>query len=296
MPGEGQPDVTPRTAAPRPIRPPVLDAVLLTKHFGGVTALDDVSLWALAGEVTALVGENGAGKSTLIKCLSGVYQPDSGEIRIDEKPMKFASPLDARLAGIETVYQELGLVEYFDVAMNIFLGREICHPWWQGSMLDRRAMRRRAREVLAGFGITNVDPSTEVRQLSGGQRQGVSIARATAWGARTIIMDEPTAALGVRESERVMDVIRKLRDANLCVLIVSHNIPQVLAVADRIWVLRAGRLVAHRLAGETNHADIVGHITGMTLARFETQQSKPVEQEVILPAPGPIIGMRSPLP
>jgi ABC-type sugar transport system ATPase subunit len=259
--------VTTGAAKPRPIRQPVLDAVSLTKHFGGVTALDDVSLWALAGEVTALVGENGAGKSTLIKCLSGVYQPDAGEIRVDDKPMSFASPLDARLAGIETVYQELGLVEYFDVAMNIFLGREICRPWWQGSMLDRRAMRRRAREVLAGFGITNVNPSTEVRQLSGGQRQGVSIARATACGARTIIMDEPTAALGVQESERVMDVIRRLRDSNLCVLIVSHNIPQILAVADRIWVLRAGRLVAHRLAGETNHADIVGHITGMTLPR-----------------------------
>jgi len=259
--------VTAGAAAPRAISQPTLEAVSLRKHFGGVTALDDVSLWALAGEVTALVGENGAGKSTLIKCLSGVYQPDAGEIRVDDKPMSFASPLEARLAGIETVYQELGLVEYFDVAMNIFLGREICRPWWQGSMLDRRAMRRRAREVLAGFGITNVDPSTEVQQLSGGQRQGVSIARATAWGARTIIMDEPTAALGVRESERVMDVIRRLRDSNLCVLIVSHNIPQILAVADRIWVLRAGRLVAHRLASETNHGDIVGHITGMTLAR-----------------------------
>jgi hypothetical protein len=153
-------------AVPGPVHRRVLDAVSLTKHFGGVTALDDVSLWALAGEVTALVGENGAGKSTLIKCLSGVYQPDAGEIRVDDTPMAFASPLEARLAGIETVYQELGLVEYFDVAMNIFLGREICRPWWQGSVLDRRAMRRRAREVLAGFGITNVDPSTEVRQLS----------------------------------------------------------------------------------------------------------------------------------
>lgn len=259
--------MTARAATTRPIRPPTLEAVSLTKHFGGVTALDDVSLWALAGEVTALVGENGAGKSTLIKCLSGVYRPDSGEIRVDDKPMSFASPLEARLAGIETVYQELGLVEYFDVAMNIFLGREICRPWWQGSTLDRRTMRRRAREVLASFGITNVDPATEVRRLSGGQRQGVSIARATAWGAQTIIMDEPTAALGVRESERVMDVIRRLRDADLCVLIVSHNIPQILAVADRVWVLRGGRLVAHRLARETNHADIVGQITGMTLVR-----------------------------
>jgi len=128
-------------------------------------------------------------------------------------------------------------------------------------------MRWRAREALASFGITNVDPSTEVRRLSGGQRQGVSIARATAWGARTIIMDEPTAALGVRESERVMELIRRLREANLCVLIVSHNIPQILSVADRIWVLRGGRLVAHRLARETTHADVVAHITGMTLAR-----------------------------
>ena len=262
-----QPSVRPGSAsAPRPERIPVLDAVSLTKHFGGITALDGVSLWALDGEVTVLVGENGAGKSTLIKCLSGVHRPESGEIRVAGQPVTFASPLEARLSGIETVYQELGLVEYFDVATNIFLGREICRPWWQGSVLDRRAMRRRAQEVLAGFGITNVNPSTEARQLSGGQRQGVSIARATAWGARAIIMDEPTAALGVRESERVMDVVRSLRSARLCVLIVSHNIPQVLAVADRIWVLRAGRLVAHLTAGQTSHAEIVEHITGMTRA------------------------------
>src|SRR5215831_16962249 len=267
MSGHDQLRDAPGATAVRPTRTPVLDAVSLTKHFGGVTALDGVSLWALDGEITALVGENGAGKSTLIKCLSGVHQADTGEILVAGRPVSFASPLEARLAGIETVYQELGLVEYFDVAMNIFLGREICRPWWQGGTLDRRTMRGRAREVLASFGITNVDPSTEVRQLSGGQRQGVSIARATAWGARTIIMDEPTAALGVRESERVMDLIRRLRDANLCVLIVSHNIPQILAVADRIWVLRAGRLVAHRLARETTHADVVAHITGMTLAR-----------------------------
>jgi simple sugar transport system ATP-binding protein len=264
MPGQGQSQGAPRAVGLRPTRTPVLDAVALAKHFGGVTALDGVSLWALDGEVTALVGENGAGKSTLIKCLSGIHRPDSGEILVAGEPVSFASPLEARLAGIETVYQELGLVEYFDVATNIFLGREICRPWWQGSILDRRAMRRRAQEVLAGFGITNVNPTTEARQLSGGQRQGVSIARATAWGARAIIMDEPTAALGVRESERVMDVIRSLRSAKLCVLIVSHNIPQVLAVADRIWVLRAGRLVAHMAADETNHAEIVEHITGMT--------------------------------
>src|SRR5262245_23094837 len=134
MPDADRADVTGRANDPRAVRRRVLEGVSLTKHFGGVTALDDVSLWALAGEVTALVGENGAGKSTLIKCLSGVYAPDSGEIRVDGTPMKFGSPLEARLAGIETVYQELGLVEYLDVAMNIFLGREICRPWWQGSI------------------------------------------------------------------------------------------------------------------------------------------------------------------
>jgi ABC-type sugar transport system ATPase subunit len=273
MTDRGPADGLPRSVAPRPPRTPVLDAASLTKHFGGVTALDAVSLWALDGEVAALVGENGAGKSTLIKCLSGIHEPDSGTILVAGRPASFASPLEARLAGIETVYQELGLVEYFDVATNIFLGREISRPWWRGGTLDRRAMRTRAQEVLAGFGIANVNPSTEARQLSGGQRQAVSIARATAWGAKAIIMDEPTAALGVRESARVMDVIRSLRSANLCVLIVSHNIPQVLAVADRIWVLRAGRLVAHMLAGETNHTAIVEHITGMSRSELGTKTS-----------------------
>ncbi|HEX8969602.1 MAG TPA: ATP-binding cassette domain-containing protein, partial [Chloroflexota bacterium] len=136
----------------------MLRTVSLSKHFGGVLALDDVSVFALSGEVTALVGENGAGKSTLIKCLSGVHQPDSGEILLDGKVVKFSSPLESRLAGMETVYQELGLIEYFDVEANIFLGREIRRPLWQAGILDHRAMRRRASEILASFGITNVDP------------------------------------------------------------------------------------------------------------------------------------------
>jgi fructose transport system ATP-binding protein len=209
-----------------------------------------------------LVGENGAGKSTLIKCLSGVHQPDSGEIRVDDKPMSFASPLEARLAGIETVYQELGLVEYLDVAMNIFLGREICRPWWQGSALDRRTMRRRAREVLASFGITNVDPSTEVRQLSGGQRQGVSIARATAWGARIIIMDEPTAALGVKESGRVLELIREVRSRGVPIVLISHNMPHVFEVADRIHIHRLGRRIAVIDPAKHSMSDAVAIMTG----------------------------------
>jgi fructose transport system ATP-binding protein len=248
--------------AVRPIRQPTLEGVSLTKHFGGVTALDDVSLWALAGEVTALVGENGAGKSTLIKCLSGVYQPDSGEIRVSDTLMSFASPLEARLAGLETVYQELGLVEYFDVAMNIFLGREICRPWWQGGTLDRRTMRWRAREALASFGITNVDPSTEVRRLSGGQRQGVSIARATAWGARTIIMDEPTAALGVKEGRMVLELIRGVRNRGLAVILISHNMPHVFELADRIHIQRLGRRAAVVDPHRISMSDTVAVMTG----------------------------------
>ena len=250
-------------AIPEPPNVPGLEVVDIEKRFGGVEALKGVSLWALPGEVTALLGENGAGKSTVVKCLSGVFPPDSGEIRVAGDEVRFASPLGAREAGVETVYQELGLVEYFDVSDNIFLGREMHRPWWQGRALKKKEMRKRGAAILADFGIRNLDPSLETQYLSGGQRQGVSIARATAWGATAIIMDEPTAALGVRESMRVMESVDRLRAANMTVLLVSHNIPQVLEIADRVWILRAGRLVAHSLASETNHAEVVSHITGM---------------------------------
>jgi len=248
---------------PEPPRVPGLEVIEIQKRFGGVEALKRVSLWALPGEVTALLGENGAGKTTVVKCLSGVFPPDSGEIRVAGEEARFTSPLGAREAGVETVYQELGLVEYFDVTDNIFLGREMHRPWWQGRALKKKEMRDKGAGILADFGIRNLDPSLETQFLSGGQRQGVSIARATAWGATAIIMDEPTAALGVRESMRVMESVDRLRAANMTVLLVSHNIPQVLEIADRVWILRAGRLVAHSLASETNHAEVVNHITGM---------------------------------
>jgi len=252
-----------KVTIPEPPRVPGLEVIDIQKRFGGVEALKGVSLWAVPGEVTALLGENGAGKSTVVKCLSGVFPPDSGEVRVAGEEVRFTSPLGAREAGVETVYQELGLVEYFDVTDNIFLGREMHRPWWQGRALKKKEMRKKGAGILADFGIRNLDPSLETQFLSGGQRQGVSIARATAWGATAIIMDEPTAALGVRESMRVMESVDRLRAANMTVLLVSHNIPQVLEIADRVWILRAGRLVAHSLASETNHAEVVSHITGM---------------------------------
>lgn len=246
-----------------PPAPPVLEVRDLVKTFGGIHALDGVTLDAKPGSVTALVGENGAGKSTLIKCLVGVYQPDAGDILIDGVAQHFSGPFDARAAGLETVYQNLALAENLDVAANIFLGREARHGWAHLWALDKRFMWDKAREMLDDFGIHGLATKTEVRQLSGGQRQGVGIARATGWGTKAIIMDEPTAALGVRESQRVLDVVAGLAEKNLAVLLVSHNIPQVLEVSHHIWVLRAGRLVASLESSQTTHKEVVEHITGM---------------------------------
>ena len=245
-----------------------LEVRQLVKSFGGVHALDGVTLHADRGMVTALVGENGAGKSTLIKCLVGVLQPDSGQILVEGRPSHFANPIDARLAGLETVYQDLALAQNLDVASNVFLGREVhggARRLWR---LNKRKMATQSSEMLESFGIRGLAPSTLVRSLSGGQRQAVSIARATGWGTRAVIMDEPTAALGVRESERVLEEIIKLVKRNVAILLVSHNIPQVLEVSDHIWILRAGRLVAHLKTAETNHAEVVAHITGISETRL----------------------------
>lgn len=243
---------------------PVLEVRDLVKDFGGVRALDSVSLTANGGEVTALVGENGAGKSTLIKCITGIHAPDRGEIRLDDEPVAWDGPFAARAAGVEAVYQDLALAENLDVAGNIFLGREERHGWSRAFMLRKRAMRTRAGEMLEEFGINVPSPRVEVGNLSGGQRQGVSIARATAWGARLVIMDEPTAALGVRESERVLELITELARRRLPVILISHNLEDVFAVSDRIWILRRGQLVASLRTSETSHEEVVSHITGLS--------------------------------
>lgn len=251
---------------PVPAELPTLEVRDLRKSFGGVHALAGVTLHANRGQVTALCGENGAGKSTLIKCLVGVQASDSGEILVDGRTVAFRDPFEARLAGIETVYQGLAQAENLDVASNVFLGREVHGGWRRLWALDKRGMERTASQMIEGLGIQNLAPRTLIRRLSGGQRQAVSIARAIGWGTRAIILDEPTSALGVRESARVLDQVRLLAERDLAVLIVSHNIPQVLEVADHIWVLRGGRLVAGVAARQTTHNEVVRLITGVAEA------------------------------
>jgi simple sugar transport system ATP-binding protein len=245
---------------------PILELREVVKEFGGVRALDGVSVSVRPGEVTALVGENGAGKSTLIGCVAGNHRPDSGELLMAGAPVTFTSPFSAREAGIETVYQDLALAENLDVAANIFLGREERHGALRGFGLKKRAMRQRAAEMLQDMGVSVPAVGIEVRSLSGGQRQSVSIARATGWGAKLVMMDEPTAALGVRETERVLGLVKELATRGLGVLVISHNLDDVFAVSDQIWVLRRGALVAGRRTKETSHAEIVHDITGLTRA------------------------------
>jgi fructose transport system ATP-binding protein len=229
-------------------RTPILQAKGLVKTFGRVVGLDDVDLELYPGEVLGIIGDNGAGKSTLIKCLSGAYTPDQGEIYLDGKPVVFHGPLDARAAGIETVYQNLAVSPALDIASNLYLGREERRAGILGSvfrMLDTKGMRQRSEDQVKALGITTLqDMSQAVESLSGGQRQAVAVARAAAFGSKVVILDEPTAALGVRESGQVLQMIRDLRDRGLPVILISHNMPHVFEVADRIHIQRLGRRVA----------------------------------------------------
>jgi simple sugar transport system ATP-binding protein len=240
---------------------PVLEARKLTKHYGHVLALDEADFTAFPGEVVALIGDNGAGKSTLVKTLAGAIRPDQGEILVDGTPVHLASPLDARGYGIEAVYQDLALAPDLDSAANLFLGRELyVVPFVR--VLNRRAMRQRAITAFAELGIELPDVGTPVGMLSGGQRQSIAVARAVAFASRIIFMDEPTAALGVVQRGRVLDVIRRVRDRGVSVVLVSHNMPEVLAVADRVEVLRMGRRVATYTAAQTTVDELVGAMTG----------------------------------
>ena len=251
------------TAAPRA---PIIEASGLVKTFGSVVGLDGTDFELYPGEVLAVIGDNGAGKSTLIKCLSGATIADAGEIRIDGQPVSFRRIQDARAAGIETVYQSLAVAPALDIAANIFLGRELRRSGPLGSflrMLDHRAMQRRAREHLEALGIGTIQNITQaVETLSGGQRQAVAVARAAAFGSKVIILDEPTAALGVRESGQVLKLIRDLRDRGLPVILISHNMPHVFEVADRIHIQRLGRRVAVVTPASISPSDAVAIMTG----------------------------------
>ncbi|GAA1613467.1 ATP-binding cassette domain-containing protein [Actinoplanes couchii] len=224
---------------------PVLSARGLVKTYGKVVGLDGVDLDLFPGEVLAIIGDNGAGKSTLIKCLTGAVEPDAGEIRLDGAPVHFRRPQDARKAGIETVYQTLAVAPALDIAANLYLGRERHRPGPLGSvlrMIDKKGMRRDAEKALTDLGIgTLQNMSQAVETLSGGQRQAVAVARAAAFGSKVIVLDEPTAALGVRESQQVLRMIDQVRSRGLPVILISHNMPHVFEVADRIHIQRLGR-------------------------------------------------------
>ena len=240
---------------------PVLEARRITKRYGSVVALKGADFEAYSGEVVALIGDNGAGKSTLVKSLSGAIRPDSGEILVDGKPIRMASPLDARKYGIETVYQDLALAPDLDAAANLHLGRELyLIPFLK--VLNKPLMRQRAVQYFSELGVELKDVTAPVAALSGGQRQSVAVARAVAYANRIIFMDEPTAALGVKQRRLVLDTIRRVRDRGVAVVLISHNMPEVLAVADRVEVLRLGERVASYRGADTTVEELVGAMTG----------------------------------
>jgi ABC-type sugar transport system ATPase subunit len=237
---------------------PLLSLRGIGKHFGAVQALAGVDLDLLAGEVTALAGDNGAGKSVLIKCIAGIHTPDSGELQWEGRRVHIRTPRDASALGIETVHQDLALCDNLDIVQNMFLGRERT----RGPALDEEAMEQAASETLSGLAVTTVRSIRQpVASLSGGQRQSVAIAKAVLWNSKLVIMDEPTAALGVAQTTMVLDLVRRLADRGLAVLIVSHNMNDVFQVADRIAVLYLGHLAAVRPAGELDRQRVVDLMT-----------------------------------
>jgi fructose transport system ATP-binding protein len=259
---------------------PVLQAVGLVKTFGRVVALDAADFELYPGEVLAVIGDNGAGKSTLIKCLSGAYIPDEGKILLDDQQVHFRGPQEARSQGIETVYQTLAVAPALDIASNLYLGREERKPGPLGSvlrMLDGGGMRKRAKDQMTTLGIgTLQNMGQAVETLSGGQRQAVSVARAAAFGSKVIILDEPTAALGVRESAQVLKLIQNLRERGMPVILISHNMPQVFEVADRIHVQRLGTRAAVVTPSTVSITDVVAIMTGALRVDLKDQHLGPV--------------------
>jgi ABC-type sugar transport system ATPase subunit len=235
----------------------------VTKVFGGVAALNDVSISFPRGSVTAIMGDNGAGKSTLMKMLAGVHAPDSGRIDRNGTEVHFRSPADARESGIETVYQDLALADHRDVASNLFLGRELTQGWGPFRMLALKRMREEATSSLSSLAVDIPSVRQELRLMSGGQRQAIAIARAVHFGCEVLIMDEPMAALGLRESEKVQDLIRDLARLGITQIVVTHNLDHAFAVADRIAVFRQGRIVGSYLTAEASPSEVIHLINGL---------------------------------
>ncbi|HEY0791122.1 MAG TPA: ATP-binding cassette domain-containing protein [Chthoniobacterales bacterium] len=246
----------------------------VSKHFGAVTALNAVDLELRLGEVTALVGDNGAGKSTLVKILSGAHQPSTGELEVDGKPVLLGSPAKARMVGVSTIFQELALVENLTVYENVFLGREMVRSFYGVPILDKRRMRERVEHLIAELGAHLPSLSVPVAALSGGQRQAVAIARVLDLDTKLVIMDEPTAALAVVETRKVLRLIEQLRNKGKAVLLVSHNLGDVFEVADRILVLLRGRKAVELEKEKTNPEEVVGWITGALAENRVTDPSR----------------------
>lgn len=242
---------------------PVFAVEGLAKSFGAVKALRRADLQCARGEVTALVGDNGAGKSTLVRCMTGVYAPDAGTMRFEGRAVTFHSPDDARALGIETVYQDLALVEDLTVWQNMYLNREITRGFGPFRILDRRGMADAADKTMRRLLVNVPAVRSKVRRLSGGQRQSIAISRAVSWGSALVIMDEPTAALGVRETQAVEDLILRLRAEGIAQLIISHNLEQVMRISDTVWVMRQGQTVAHLRTRDTDSGTIIAAITGL---------------------------------
>jgi D-xylose transport system ATP-binding protein len=246
-------------------RKPILELQGISKNYGAVQALTDVDFEVYPGEIVALVGDNGAGKSTLIKCIAGTHAPDAGKILFEGKEVHLHTPSDATRLGIETVYQDLAICDNLDVVQNMFLGRERVVPLLPPAVeiLSEFDMERRSLEVLKTLNVTTIsNVRQKVAALSGGQRQSVAISRAAMWDSKLVILDEPTAALGVAQTEQVLALVRRLREQGLGVVVISHNLHEVFSVADRIIVLRLGRRVATFIHGATTPEDVVAAITG----------------------------------
>lgn len=243
---------------------PILELLGIRKRYGPVHALDGVSFRVRRGEIVGLVGDNGAGKSTLVKVMSGAVQPDAGSIRFEGREVRIASPLEARALGIETVYQDLAVVPHMDVEANLFLGREVTYRrWWNRWLLNKAAMRREAVEHIASLRVGLKSVRQSVGVLSGGQRQSVAVARAISWGRKVVVMDEPTAALGVRESRGVIELIKRVKERGIAIVLISHNMPHVFELTDRVFVLRHGREAGDLVTARADMRGVVELITGV---------------------------------